>query len=1366
MRQYAHNFVRNLLVIILTALLLNTSSFAQEFDQYGGWTGLQGHNTSGYFRVEKINGRYWLVTPDNNVFWSIGHCVTLYNDTWGGYCPVLGYYPNPYGNKAKYNGNQSAWIAAVQSRNAAWGFNTTAAWGLSSIPGYPECVRVLGMNDRAIAIGCRSVGGVFADVFDPKFEQACDDRAKTLASNATNKWTIGSFPDNELRWANPPGYKTLVDGYIAFPPEAYGKQYWVNTFLKGKYATIQNLNTAYGTSFTSWDDVLACTSLPDDPNYPARLNDKIDFMEVIADQYYRIATSKMRQYDPNHLVFSARWAMWYNGYASEYHRPFNERVWKKAGEYCDIFANNGYADFGYAEAQFQHISRVFQNAKKPIMITEHSYLANDSYFKDTPTWLPTQMDRAISHVNHLKTLLDLGVASDPNDGQPAKVIMGLHWFQYYDEPSLGRPDGEAGQFGLLNVKDEAFTPLVDVMGTAHKQIYNYAGLGQPFVIPEAPTAVRPTVSTVEVGEKASSFEYVYYPDDSALKHSTGTLVNDPEATNGKAWKGTAGTGANQYIQYGPYAFGTTLWPSSLCVVKFRLKTNNNTTSSYIATIDATTNYGATVHASRQIRGTDFTAPNVYQDFSISFTTPSAPMPDNWEFRIYFTGVADLWIDTTTITFTQNNYWSIGPISDSKDSTAWWSKGYSSSDSTEWVAVDLGAVREGIKNAYVVPGSTLPAGMPIDFRLEYSIDGNTWNLIPGQIYTGVTNTGCVKEFSFAPITARYLRLYATKLGADSTGKYRLQLRGFGVRQVTGTATPTFEWQAVPNAASYTLLYSPEQGFPDEQTIRIDGITSTSYTPTVGLSPGPWYWTVKAVDAQGRGGHYLKTIPFYVGDLPFSQVDPILNLRGEQVTAWAITDNGVTGGDGTVWVFRDTARKVEGDSSIRMVFTVNSLNKTTGQKNTGVSNIPCRWVGPTMDYSGVSTFTFKLYPQRFVDTSGAIISPSKYLRFKMVDKNAGTVVDVPVDPAGTLPKDTWSTVSIPLGNAVRTHVSEIIFYINCGDTKLTWDERMIFNIDDMTVGVMRDRTPPDPPTVSDEGDYSTSLNSLSASWHATDPESEVVEYEYAIGTAPGAADIVSWTLVGNQTSVTNSNLSLTTGSTYYFSVRAKNSEGLWSEIGCSDGVTAVPTRNLGNVHNNPNGTSVTIPCAIVTAGNNQFSSNFYIEALDRSSGIRVVSNTINARIGDLVSVSGKIQTYSGERVITYPTMTVLATGKPVPRPLYLNGREVGGESPNQYTPGTHQGIGLYNVGLLVTVSGTVTYVDTSAKYFYIDDGSGRTDPSGNQGIKIVCSGLAPGNVIPLPAQGEHVLVTGVVATQTSSGVTIPVVRPRNAADVIIF
>jgi len=69
--------------------------------------------------------------------------------------------------------------------------------------------------------------------------------------------------------------------------------------------------------------------------------------------------------------------------------------------------------------------------------------------------------------------------------------------------------------------------------------------------------------------------------------------------------------------------------------------------------------------------------------------------------------------------------------------------------------------------------------------------------------------------------------------------------------------------------------------------------------------------------------------------------------------------------------------------------------------------------------------------------------------------------------------------------------------------------------------------------------------------------VTEYQYAIGTTSGGTEVVDWTSVGTNTSVTKTGLSLTSGTTYYFSVKAKNGAGLWSVVGTSNGIVAGET-----------------------------------------------------------------------------------------------------------------------------------------------------------------------------------------------------------------
>ncbi|MBU0488519.1 MAG: fibronectin type III domain-containing protein [Bacteroidetes bacterium] len=91
-------------------------------------------------------------------------------------------------------------------------------------------------------------------------------------------------------------------------------------------------------------------------------------------------------------------------------------------------------------------------------------------------------------------------------------------------------------------------------------------------------------------------------------------------------------------------------------------------------------------------------------------------------------------------------------------------------------------------------------------------------------------------------------------------------------------------------------------------------------------------------------------------------------------------------------------------------------------------------------------------------------------------------------------------------------------------------------------------------SDE-DTTFSASSLSANWTAsTDSHSGIATYWYAIGTTAGTTNVVGWTNNGTNTAATESTLTLNHGTTYYFSVKAENGAGLWSDITISDGIIA--------------------------------------------------------------------------------------------------------------------------------------------------------------------------------------------------------------------
>ncbi|MCS7188628.1 MAG: glycosyl hydrolase family 18 protein [Bacteroidia bacterium] len=106
---------------------------------------------------------------------------------------------------------------------------------------------------------------------------------------------------------------------------------------------------------------------------------------------------------------------------------------------------------------------------------------------------------------------------------------------------------------------------------------------------------------------------------------------------------------------------------------------------------------------------------------------------------------------------------------------------------------------------------------------------------------------------------------------------------------------------------------------------------------------------------------------------------------------------------------------------------------------------------------------------------------------------------------------------------------------------------------------DWTPPSsPPAVRDGTALDETVTSdgtqLTGNWDASaDPNSDVMEYEYAIGTAPGLTDVVGWSPTGGSAlSHTHSPLNLVHGQTYYFGVRAKNGAGLVGDPTWSDGI----------------------------------------------------------------------------------------------------------------------------------------------------------------------------------------------------------------------
>ena len=203
-------------------------------------------------------------------------------------------------------------------------------------------------------------------------------------------------------------------------------------------------------------------------------------------------------------------------------------------------------------------------------------------------------------------------------------------------------------------------------------------------------------------------------------------------------------------------------------------------------------------------------------------------------------------------------------------------------------------------------------------------------------------------------------------------------------------------------------------------------------------------------------------------------------------------------------------------------------------------------------------------------------------------------------------------------------------------------------------------------------------------------------------------------------------------------------------------------------------------------NDFDRFFYVEEVNENgipiTGIKVIpgnESLMLPAVGDAVSITGYLDVVDGEAAIRAFGISVPVPGT-LPAPLTMQCKAVGG-APVGVQPGLPPINGPSNVGLLISIVGTVTAKDPinefSPEWFTIDDGTGGisyyVDGSGNlqavPGVKVKLLN-APVNV------GDFVSVVGVSSvdaliyrpdpqTRQLKGIQ-RCVLPRDASDVIVY
>ena len=205
-------------------------------------------------------------------------------------------------------------------------------------------------------------------------------------------------------------------------------------------------------------------------------------------------------------------------------------------------------------------------------------------------------------------------------------------------------------------------------------------------------------------------------------------------------------------------------------------------------------------------------------------------------------------------------------------------------------------------------------------------------------------------------------------------------------------------------------------------------------------------------------------------------------------------------------------------------------------------------------------------------------------------------------------------------------------------------------------------------------------------------------------------------------------------------------------------AYQASSVGDAKSKPDDTAVALTGVACTGYPTGQTTRFYIEQADRSSGILVDKTGGSGDLGvlenELITLTGVLATNAdGERMLTVPNVTSRSP-ETAPAALGMPGKSLGG-GPDGFTLGVEGGVGRNNVGLLVTIWGSINNAGSGC--FYVDDGSGLGDGIGT-GVKVISGS------IPQQGGATYALVTGFSSVEQAGGKSYRVIRPRRAGDIV--
>ena len=239
-------------------------SHREKYDSLGGWKRIKTDKT-GFFRVEQIDGIWWIIDPCGYAFLSKGvDTIDLYDvQTYSFGQPPAPKFPvvsNYVNNVLPIYKTEKNWTRAKIDQLEGFGFNTAGDFSSdlyvdnpnSAIKRIPYVVEVAPTLTGGLNFG-KPMPDFFTQSFASAFSQDC---LSNVAPRRDDPYLIGYYLGSEITFgpsiAN--GFHLMLEIYLSFAGGP-GRTVVLGIIENFYGNNIANLNAAWGTSFATFTDI-------------------------------------------------------------------------------------------------------------------------------------------------------------------------------------------------------------------------------------------------------------------------------------------------------------------------------------------------------------------------------------------------------------------------------------------------------------------------------------------------------------------------------------------------------------------------------------------------------------------------------------------------------------------------------------------------------------------------------------------------------------------------------------------------------------------------------------------------------------------------------------------------------------------------------------------------------------------------------------------------------------------------------------------------------------------------------------------------------------------------------------------------------